>query len=613
MDTGDKIKVFFIFFCILFFILAFYLFITPSTTATSTTAPPGTTPPPDAFQQILNLFKAAAPPSTTPPATTSAPGNQTTPPATTSAPGNQTTPPATTSAPSQLTQVLLCTDINAGGSTVSIPVGKLAAPNLGIPGASLKSIQIPTGYKVVLFDGLDYTGYCVILTSGSTDLSNVNFSSRMNSIIVYDEKTEIDKTCLFTFWTGPSYSGVSFTFMGSNDPTVVVSVSDLPNSIPTLNDAIQSIQMPKDIAKSNTQPAISFQLALYANPNFSGVTAVLNATNTTELSKLSYMSKLTSSFRIDNTGIIEPAVGCFNICSTTVPAVCYLSLGNYDIGDLTANGLNVNDTISQLTVPTGLTATIYADPGYSGYSYMVNAGIATCLSKVNGTDGYDFTKKTSSIKITKDTDPRNNVIIYDTSNYGGTKFEFGYGKYDIGALNISGVTNFNDNIGSLKIPNDKKVVLFADPGFTGQAVVLTKDNSDLGRITDNQYNNINLFKQTSSFIVLGANDDIPVPFATWYVDINYGGVCGSWGTGWAGGVGNKPTGIPDKSMSSIKISPHTKVDMYRTASDPPSANVAVNWQQYITESLPDATKIDFSGGGGYNVNDNTFRFHVGPN
>jgi hypothetical protein len=606
MDSGDKLKLFFIFFCILILIIIIYLVLKPTSSVTTT---PGVTASPDAFQQLLNYFN-------THPTTTPAPIIQTTPPPTTTATptsGNQTTPPATTIAPSQLTQVLLYTDINSGGATSTIPIGKLAAPNLGIPGSSLKSIQIPTGYKVVLFDTLNYTGYCVVLTSSSTDLSTINFSSKMNSIIVYDDKTAIDKSCLFTFWTGPNYSGVSFTYMGSNDPTVVVSIPDLPNSNPTLNDAIQSIQIPSPIILNGTQLAVNFQLALYANPNFSGVAAVLNSTNTTESSKLSFMSKLTSSFRIDNTGTIEPAVGCFNECGTATPAVCYLGLGNYDIADLTANGLNENDAISQLIVPTGLVATIYADPGYSGYSFMVKAGASQCLSSLNI---FDFTKTTSSIKITKDTDPRNNVIVYDDSNFGGNTFEFGFGKYDIGALNIingNSNFNFNDAIGSLKIPNDKKVVLFADPGFTGQAVVLTKDNSDLGNISDNQYNNINLFKQTSSLIVIGTNDDIPVPFATWYVDINYGGVCGSWGIGWAGGIGNKPTGIPDKSMSSIKISPHTKVDMYRTASDPPSANVAVNWQQYITDNLPDATKIDFSGGGGYNVNDNTFRFHVGPN
>jgi hypothetical protein len=608
MDGGDKIRLFFIFFCILMLIILFFVFLgksTPTTTPTTPTTPvPGT---PDAFQQLLDYFKTTTPP----PTTTSAIGTGTTPPPTTTPAIGTGTPAQTTTPAPQLSQVMLCTDINAGGTTVNIPTGKLAAPNLGIPGSSLKSIQIPTGYKVVLFDTLNYTGYCVVLTSSVLDLSTVNFSLKMNSIIVYDDKTPIDKTCLFTFWTGPNYSGVSFTFMGSNDPNVVVSIPDLPNSNPTLNDAIQSIEMPADIIKSGTQLAISFQLALYANPNFSGVAAVLSATNTTELSRLSYMSKLTSSFRIDNTGTIEPAVGCFNTCSTTEPAVCYLALGNYDIGDLTANGLAENDTISQLTVPTGLTATIYADPGYSGYSFMVPAGASQCLSNIHR---HDFTKTTSSIKITKDTDPRNNVIVYDDSGFKGNTFEFGYGKYDIGALKfINGNDNFdfNDAIGSLKIPNDKKVVLFADPGFTGQAVVLTKDNSDLGRISDNQYNNINLFKQTSSLIVLGANDDIPVPFATWYVDINYSGVCGSWGVGWSGGIGNKPTGIPDNTMSSIKISPHTKVDIYRLDKDPVSSS-DLNWQMYITDNLPNATTVNFNGGN-WNVNDNAIRFHVGPN
>lgn len=617
MDSGDKIRMFFIFFAILALILIFILFIgnsTPTTTpATTPTATPAITP--DAFQQLLNLFKATTPPPTThPPTTTSASGtgNQTTTPPTTSASGNGTGN-QTTAPPSATKNVVLYTDINAGGTTVKIPIEtvSLQSPNLGIPGKSLKGIQIPTGYKVVLFDSVNYTGYCVILTSSVLDLSTVNFLSKTLSLKIYDDKTAVDKSCLFTFWTDSNFSGNSFTFMGSKDPTVVVSVPNLLESNPTLNNAISSIEMPNNIPENGVQKAISFQLVLYANANFSGIAAALSVENTTELSNLSYMSKLTSSFRIDNTSTVESAVGCFRDCVENTSAICYLTLGDYNMGDLLANGLEANDTISKITVPSGLVATIYADPDYRGYSFMIKAGNVQCLDNLNG---WNFKNTTSSIRITKDTDPRNNVIIYNNSNYpnnGGKdlQFEFGNGSYDIKNLNE---LNFNDNIGSLKIPNGKKVVLFSDPGFTGQAVVLTKDNADLGKVSDNQYNNINMFKQTSSLIVLNANDEIPVPFATWYTDINYNGVCASWGKGWAGGQNNKPSGIPDKSVSSIRVSPHTKVTVYMCGRPAGTGDGSCDYQMYITQSINDATNQNFNNLA-EKINDNAIRFYVESN
>ena len=210
------------------------------------------------------------------------------------------------------------------------------------------------------------------------------------------------------------------------------------------------------------------------------------------------------------------------------------------------------------------------------------------------------------MKIISATTWHQNVVLYTTSNYGGSSFQFGYGKYDISNLSE---LNLNDNTGSINIPIGMQVALFADPGFTGQAVLLTADVSDFGNITSNQYNGINLFHQVSSFIVMNAGDDVPVPFATWYTNSNYSGVCGSWGLGWAGGTGNKPTGIPDKSVSSIKISPHTKVTIYACGADTGTTGINCTKHMYITQSINDATNQLYDGTT-ENINDNAYRFHV---
>ena len=80
----------------------------------------------------------------------------------------------------------------------------------------------------------------------------------------------------------------------------------------------------------------------------------------------------------------------------------------------------------------------------------------------------------------------------------------------------------------------------------------------------------------------------------------------------AGGENNKPTGIPDKSVSSIRVSPHTKVTVYLCKADTGSTGVNCTKNMYITQSINDATNQNYDGLAD-KINDNAFRFKVESN
>lgn len=95
-----------------------------------------------------------------------------------------------------------------------------------------------------------------------------------------------------------------------------------------------------------------------------------------------------------------------------------------------------------------------------------------------------------SFKITKPgessglqyTGGESKVEFYSDADYQGTKILLSAGEYDISSMISAGINN--DELSSIKVPDEYRVTLYNDAGFSGGAKVLLKDNSNLGEFND---------------------------------------------------------------------------------------------------------------------------------
>jgi hypothetical protein len=94
------------------------------------------------------------------------------------------------------------------------------------------------------------------------------------------------------------------------------------------------------------------------------------------------------------------------------------------------------------------------------------------------------------------------VTIYADRNYGGASQRLSAGRYDVNQLAIG-----NDRLSSIRIPPGWSVILFAEAGFWGDALVVGRDLAFIGQTLDNR---------TSSILVEG-------PFVTIHSDRGFQG------------------------------------------------------------------------------------------
>ncbi len=80
-------------------------------------------------------------------------------------------------------------------------------------------------------------------------------------------------------------------------------------------------------------------------------------------------------------------------------------------------------------------------------------------------------------KITPVVDSK--VVIYQHSNYQGLSKQFGIGKFDIAQLGIG-----NDQLSSIKIPKNLRVILYADGNYKGKTMTLTENTTFVGDFND---------------------------------------------------------------------------------------------------------------------------------
>lgn len=158
-----------------------------------------------------------------------------------------------------------------------------------------------------------------------------------------------------------------------------------------------------------------------------------------------------------------------------------LSFGSYTTAELITAGILNNDISSARLPMLGVKVRLYDADNFTGSPLVINS-TNSCLS------GVGFNDKASSIII----EPYGGTGIiktYQHSSYSGTEVLLGVGAYTTAELNALGV--LDNDISSIRVPSNMKVILYDNNYFKGTSVALTADNSYLGSFND----------KTSSIIV----------------------------------------------------------------------------------------------------------------
>jgi len=157
------------------------------------------------------------------------------------------------------------------------------------------------------------------------------------------------------------------------------------------------------------------------------------------------------------------------------------SPGRYDNRYLAQSGFS---SIGSIAVPAGLKVTLYANDNFSGNSIILTEDATTRYLKAKG---FMEIRVRLSMIVEKLAPgevpvPPPFITLYE-NNFSGASKNLGEGRYeshDFGRIN-------NDQVSSVKVPKGMKVTLYEHSGYTGRALVLTKD-ATADFLTKNKFN-----------------------------------------------------------------------------------------------------------------------------
>ncbi|WP_186371859.1 peptidase inhibitor family I36 protein, partial [Yersinia aleksiciae] len=128
-----------------------------------------------------------------------------------------------------------------------------------------------------------------------------------------------------------------------------------------------------------------------------------------------------------------------------------------------------NDTISSISIPHGMSISVYQDEGYSGHSLTLRNSVD--FLSTTGLENYN--DMISSFKI------NDAVCFYEYSDFRGESICLADNSaadlYDKTLDNIS--DSLNDRVSSISIPPDMQATVYQDDNYNGDRLVLTESYS----------------------------------------------------------------------------------------------------------------------------------------
>lgn len=358
----------------------------------------------------------------------------------------------------------------------------------------VRSLEIPEGYQVKLYEKDNFSGNSVTLTGrvSYSYIKSKGFGSLMQNTSLRIELKPLeanDLTSVIIF--ADNFSGAYKVLKAGNfNVTDITAVG---------NDKISSLKIPS-----------GFKVTIFEHANFVGRKQELTKDCNQENLTLLKFNDFTSSLIVEAIPVkevkevvkveekeepkpepteakeVEPDYESFVQDATNLKVILYkgefngsylkVGKGKYDSRDLG----NLDNQVSSIRIPDGLILKVYELPGFKGKSIVLTSH----------TSSEQLTTalliKTISSFIVEEL-PR--VVIYD-GNYESTSQVLETGYY-----NYSDITIGNDAISSITLTSDYWILLFEDENYKGKALLLT-ENATNEFLKGKEFNN-----SVSSFII----------------------------------------------------------------------------------------------------------------
>lgn len=416
--------------------------------------------------------------------------------------------------------------------------------------SSPKSIRVPQGMKVTLFDRDNFEGSSLELTDDANTayLTAKGFAQTGQTIsLIIEELPPSAVPAAGTFVTiyKDDFSGASKNLLpGQYESYELGNVG---------NDQLSSIKIPKGM-----------KVTLFEHGGFTGQKLVLTQDTRAGTLVANKFNDFTSSILVEAkpepapvvivqpkpvvtpTAPVAPPVVVEPVVEPTLPTIYQSDFSgtskSFDVGAYGSDQLGIgNDELSSIKVPYGFRVTLYENAGFEGRKLVITQSQRAAFFAES-----QFNNVTSSILV-----ERIPMVTIYQGDYSGPSATLGVGRYNVSALGTM------MDVSSARVPIGLRLILFENENFTGRSIVLTRDTgTDL--MTSYQFNN-----KTYSFIVEKIEDEvIAKPKEKKSVIIYEDNFSGESRRLAPGRYDYQQLGIRDNSLSSITIPPGFRVQLF---------------------------------------------------
>jgi hypothetical protein len=415
--------------------------------------------------------------------------------------------------------------------------------------SSPKSIRVPQGMKVTLFDRDNFEGSSLELTDDANMayLSAKGFGQTGQTISLIIEElppSAIPATGTFVTIYKDDFSGASKNLLpGQYESYELGNVG---------NDQLSSIKIPKGM-----------KVTLYEHGGFTGQKLVLTQDTRAGTLVANKFNDFTSSILVEAkpepapvvivqpkpvvtpTAPVAPSVVVEPVVEPTLPTIYQSDFSgtskSFDVGAYGSDQLGIgNDELSSIKVPYGFRVTLYENAGFEGRKLVITQSQRAAFFAES-----QFNNVTSSILV-----ERIPMVTIYQGDYTGPSISLGVGRYNFAALSDIG------NVSSARVPLGLRLILFENQNFTGRSIMLTRDTgTDL--MISYQFNN-----RTNSFIVEEIEEQKVKEIEKKSVIIYEDNFSGESRRLAPGRYDYQQLGIRDNSLSSITIPPGFRVQLF---------------------------------------------------
>lgn len=415
--------------------------------------------------------------------------------------------------------------------------------------SSPKSIRVPQGMKVTLFDRDNFEGSSLELTDDANMayLSAKGFGQTGQTIsLIIEELPASAMPVAGTFVTiyKDDFSGASKNLLpGQYESYELGNVG---------NDQLSSIKIPKGM-----------KVTLYEHGGFTGQKLVLTQDTRAGTFVANKFNDFTSSILVEAapepapvvivqpkpvvtpTAPVAPSVVVEPVVEPTLPTIYQSDFSgtskSFDVGAYGSDQLGIgNDELSSIKVPYGFRVTLYESGGFEGRKLVITQSQRAAFFAES-----QFNNVTSSILV-----ERIPMVTIYQGDYAGPSISLGVGRYNFAALSDIG------DVSSARVPLGLRLILFENQNFTGRSIMLTRDTgTDL--MISYQFNN-----RTNSFIVEEIEEQKVKEIEKKSVIIYEDNFSGESRRLAPGRYDYQQLGIRDNALSSISIPPGFRVQLF---------------------------------------------------